>query len=68
MYRLQAMTCTDVLNIACIWQPSQIPFHCNPLMPTFDPENMRIMGHALKVIGTFLGNYKWNFENLRIAL
>ena len=39
-----------------------------PLMATFDPKNMRIMGHALRIIGTFLGNYMGNFENLRIAL
>ena len=28
------------------------------LMPTFDPENMRMMGHALRIglIGIFLGN------------
>ena len=39
-----------------------------PLMATFDPENMRIMGHALRIIGTFFGNYTGNFENLRTAL
>ena len=27
-----------------------------PLTPTFDPECMRIMGHTLRIIGTFLGN------------
>ena len=37
-------------------------------MSTFDPERMRIMGHALRIIGTFLGNYRRYFENLRIAL
>ena len=39
-----------------------------PSMPTFDPKHMRIMGNALRIIGTFLGNYRRNFENLRIAL
>ena len=38
-----------------------------PLMSTFDPEHMRIMGHALRIIGTFLENYRryvfWEFEN-----
>ena len=34
-------------------------------MATFDPDYMRIMGHALKIIGEFLGNY---FENFKIAL
>ena len=38
------------------------------LMPTFDPDYTRIMDHALRIMGTFLGNYRWNFENLRIAL
>ena len=28
-----------------------------PLMATFDPDYIRIMGHALRMIGTFLGNY-----------
>ena len=30
---------------------------------------MRIMGHELRIIGTFLGNYRWwYFENLNILL
>ena len=38
-----------------------------PLIPTFDPQNMRIMGHALRIIGTFqtlgiIGEF-WEFEN-----
>ena len=35
-------------------------------MPTFEPENMRIMGHALRIIGTFLailGKILLEFEN-----
>ena len=40
----------------------------NSLMPTFDPEHMRVMDHALRIIDTFLGNYKRYFGNLRIAL
>ena len=33
-----------------------------PLMATFDPENMRITDHVLRIIDTFLGNYRDNFE------
>ena len=60
--KLMAMTgqwgfCTPVLSLWII-----------TLMPNFDSENMRIMGHALRIIGTILRNYRWNFENLRIAL
>ena len=28
------------------------------LMATLDPDYMRIMGHALRIIGTFLGDYR----------
>ena len=37
-------------------------------MPTFDPKHMRIIGHALRIMGTFLGNYRRYLGNLRIAL
>ena len=66
MCALQAVTCTDVLNIVYSWQLDchkhlsviivDLYSH-SPLMATFDPENMRIMGHVLRIIGTFLGNY-----------
>ena len=26
-----------------------------PLIPAFDPENMRMLGHVLRIISTFLG-------------
>ena len=37
-------------------------------MATFDPENTRIMGHVLRIIGTFLRNYRGNFENFENSI
>ena len=47
-----------VINTFLFWQCYCGFLLAIPPMPIFDPEHMRIMGHVLKIIGTFLGNFR----------
>ena len=54
MFAIDNLTVTNTIlwHYCCGFGPTI------PLMATFDLDCMRIMGHALRIIGAFLGNYR----------
>ena len=49
---IEAVTCIDVFNNVCGQQFNDMLWIC-VLVILFDPEQMRIMGNALKILGEY---------------